>query len=298
MKLFKKLFGTDKRRESRVISNWQPFIFPSDIEKPQSLGVFTSSDLSDAWSSVYMAKALQDAYPGIQIHFVAHQEVFELAGFLPWAPEMHIYSGDPGSPEPLPPSELLFFCPCPGEDFLKFVEKASPKASVSSVDHPAVNIRVKTAADVFPDKIHGILNVLKMKTRTDWKPVVPRILAEKASAILSPVSHRTLPYILATEAAASIFDKKRAEVPLKIVLVDGRNSNVPLDTGEGTIAGIVAGASAVATTHRDLWIHARALGIPVIGLDRKGTFTGWGGEPATGDTQFLEQWARLIRHGW
>ena len=98
--------------------------------------------------------------------------------------------------------------------------------------------------------------------------------------------------------SAAIFEKKRAEVPLKIVIVDGKSSNIPPDTSEGIIAAMVAGASAVATTENDLWIHARALGIPVIGLDRKGSFAGWGGTPATGDTQFLEQWAALIRLGW
>lgn len=245
-----------------------------------------------------MAKALQDAYPGIPIHFVAHQDVFELAGFLPWTPEMHIYSTDSGSPDPFPPEDLLLFNTHPGDDLLRFVEKTSPMACISSIDHPAVNIIVKTASAVFPDNVHGIMNVLKLKTSMNWKPGVPRVLADKASTILSPVSHRTLPYILATEDASAIFKRKRAEVPLKIVLVDGNTTNIPPETSEGIRAALVAGASAVATTSRNLWIHARALGIPVIGLDRKGAFSGWGSEPATGDTQFLEQWASLIRLGW
>ncbi|MCK5131514.1 MAG: hypothetical protein KAR40_05115 [Candidatus Sabulitectum sp.] len=296
MKLIKKLFG--RRRESKVLSNWNNFRFPSDILRPQSVGVFTSSDTSEAWSAVYMAKALQDAYPDIPVHFAAHQDVNELAGFLPWTPEMHIYSGDPGLVDPMLPEGVLLFCAQPGDELLRFIEKTSPLACISSVKHPAVNIRIKTITDVFPDNVHGIMSVLKMKVDTSWKPSVPRVLADKASAILSPVSHRTLPYILATEAASSIFEKKRAEVPLKIVTLDGKNSNIPPETSEGIIAAMVAGASAVATTRRDLWVHARALGIPVIGLDRKKAFTGWGSEPATGDTQFLEQWATLIRRGW
>lgn len=296
MKLLDKLFC--KRREAKVSSNWSNFRFPSDILEPESVGVFASSDLSDAWSSVYMAKALQDAYPGIPVHFVVHQDVSELAGFLPWKPEMHIYSGNPGSPDPITPEGVLFFSTSPGDNLLKFIEKASPLACISSIEHPAVNIRIKTMTDVFPDNVHGIMNVLKMRTDVNWKPTVPRILAEKASTILSPVSHRTLPYILATEATSAIFERKRAEVPLKIVLVDGKSTNIPLETSEGIRAALVAAASAVATTDRNLWIHARALGIPVIGLDRKDAFRGWGSEPATGDTQFLEQWASLIRLGW
>ena len=296
MKLIQKLFG--KRREAKVTSNWNEFRFPCDILKPESVGVFSSADISDMWSAVYMLKALQNAYPDIPVHFVVHHDTFELAGFLPWTPEIHLYSGDPGILDPELPEGVLFFCPSPGNELLRFIEKSSPTACISYEEHPAVNIRIKTATDLLPDNIYGIMNVLKLKTEESWKPVVPRILAEKASAILSPVSHRTLPYILATEAAAMIFEKKRAEVPLKIVIVDGKGSNIPTETSQGIIAAMVAGASAVATTSRDLWIHSRALGIPVIGLDRRGTFSGWGGEPATGDTQFLEQWSALIRHGW
>ena len=296
MKFVKKLFG--RRREAKVSSKWNDFRFPLDILKPESVGVFSSSDVSEAWSAVYMAKALQDAYPNIPVHFASHQKVSELAGFLPWTPKMHVYKGDPGSTDPKPPEGVLLFCPEPGEELLKFVDVVSPLACVSSAKHPAVNIRIKIATNIFPGNVHGMMNVLKMKVDTDWKPAVPRVLADEASSILSPVSHRTLPYILATEAAAAIFEKKRAEVPLKIVLIDGKGSNIPSDTSEGIIAAIVAGASAVATTRRDLWIHARALGVPVIGLDRKKAFSGWGSEPATGDTQFLEQWATLIRVGW
>jgi len=292
----KNLFG--RRREAKVSSNWNDFRFPSDVLSPESVGVFTSSDISEAWSAVYMAKALQDGYHGIPIYFAAHQKVVELAGFLPWTPKMHVYSSDMGTLDPALPDGLLLFSPSPGDDLLKFVQKITPLACVSSAKHPAVNIRVKTTADAFPEKIYGMMEILKLKVNTAWKPVVPGVLADKASAILSPVSHRTLPYILATEAAAAVFEKKRAEVPLKIVVVDGKNSNIPAGTGAGIIAAMVAGASAVATTSRDLWIHARALGIPVIGLDRKDSFTGWGGDPATGDTQFLEQWASLIRQGW
>ncbi len=296
MNFIKNLFG--RRREAKVSSSWNDFKFPSDVLSPESVGVFTSSDISEAWSAVYMAKALQDVYPGIPIHFAAHHKMSELAGFLPWTPKMHVYNGDMGTLDPELPDGLLLFSPIPGDDLLKFVQKIAPLACVSSAKHPAVNIRIKTTADAFPEKVYGIMEILKLKVDTDWRPVVPGVLADKASAILSPVSHRTLPYILATEAASAVFEKKRAEVPLKIVVVDGKSSNVPTDTGEGIIAAMVAGASAVATTSRVLWVHARALGVPVIGLDRKDSFTGWGGDPATGDTQFLEQWASLIRQGW
>jgi len=297
VKFIRNLFG--KRRVTRVSSNWSDFKFPSDILEPEAVGVFSPSGISPAWSAVYMARVLQNVYSGIPVHFVAHSSVAELAGFLPVIPQMHIYTNDPGSVDPGVPEGVLMFSPQPEDDLLRFVEKVPPLACVSFQEHPAVNIRVKTGSDViFPDGIYELMKVLKMETDTVWKPTVPGVLAEKASAVLSPVSHRTLPYILATEAAANVLERKRAEVPLKIVAVDGKSTVIPPDTSVGLLAAMVAGASAVATTDRDLWIHARALGIPVIGLDRKGVFSGWGGEPAPGDTKFLEQWATLIRIGW
>jgi hypothetical protein len=296
VKMFKKLFSS--KRETKVSSNWNDFRFPCDIMKPDSVGVFSSRDISDVWLSVYMARALQGAYPGTPIHFVVHQDVHEIAEFLPFTPEFHLYGSDPGFPDPALPGQVLYFSANPGDDFLRFIEKANPLACVSCMEHPSVNIRVKTDATAYLDMIHSIMSVLDLTPPQDWKPAVPRLLAGKAAAILSPVSHRTLPYILATEAAAAILDKKRAEIPLKIVITDGRNSGIPSETGMGIIAAIVAAASAVVTTDRDLWIHAQALGVPAIGIDRKGTFKGWGSEPAAGETQFIEQWASLIRRGW
>ncbi len=297
MKFIRDLFG--KRRVTRVSSNWSDFNFPSDVTEPEAVGVFSSSDISSAWSAVYMASVLQNVYPSIPVHFVTHSSVAELAGFLPVTPQMHIYTGDPGSVDPEIPEGVLMFSPQPEDSLLRFVEKASPLACVSTQKNPAVNIIVKIGSDtVLPHSIYELMKVLKMEADTAWKPVVPGVLAEKASSVLSPVSHRTLPYILATEAAANVLEKKRAEVPLKIVLVDGKTTVIPPETSVGLLAAMVAGASAMVTTDRNLWIHARALGIPVIGLDRKGVFSGWGGEPAPGDTMFLEQWATLIRVGW
>ncbi len=296
MKIFRKLFGN--RRQERVSSNWNEFTFPGDVNNPSSVGVFASSEVSSIWSAVYMARALQESYPDTTLHFVVHRDLAEIAGFLPWKPEIHVYDSDPGAAEPEVPGEMLLFVAEPDDELLRFVEKSSPAACVSFADHPAVNIQVKIEEELLPGAIGNMMQVLKLKSIDKWVPEAPAILSEKASAILSPVSHRTLPYILATEAVASILEKKRAEIPLKLVITDGKTSSIPPGTDQPLMAAIVAGASAVITTNRDIWIHASALRIPVIGLDRKGTFKGWDREAVTGDTQFLEEWAALIRRGW
>lgn len=296
MKIFRKLFGN--RRQERVSSSWNEFTFPGDVNKPSSVGVFAASGVSHIWSAVYMARALQESYPDTPLHFAVHRDLAEIAGFLPWKPEIHIFDNDPGITEPGLPGDMLLFAAEPEEELLRFVEKSSPSACVSFMDHPAVNIQVKIEEELLPGAIGSMMQVLKLKNSGKWIPEAPAILSEKASAILSPVSHRTLPYILATEAVASILEKKRAEIPLKLVITDGKTSNIPPGTDQPLLAAIVAGASAVITTDRDIWIHATALRVPVIGLDRKGTFKGWDREAATGDTQFLEEWAALIRRGW
>lgn len=298
MKFIKELFK--KRKSVKVSSNWNDFKFPTDILEPELLGVFSSADISEAWASIYMAKALQVAYPNKQIHIVIHQSVAELVDFLPWTPLLHVYTNSSHSFNPPLPESILFFSPAPGDELLSFINNYKPSACVSFQKHPAVNVTIKIADEskIYPEKINEMMKVLKLEIDNAWKPSVPNILSEKAASILSPVSHRTLPYIFATEAAAQILEKKRAEVPLKIVIVDGKASNIPPETGNGMLAAMVGGASAVATTRLDLWIHAKAQGIPVIGIDRKDQFIGWGGEPAQGDTKFLENWANLIRTGW
>lgn len=296
MKVLKRFFR--KGRSEKVSSSWNDFIFPGAVENPHAVGVFASPGVSGIWSAVYMARALQESYTDTPLHFVVHRDFMETAGFLPWKPEIHVYDNDSGSVDPVIPEGILLFTTEPGDDLLRFVEKSTPSACVSMVDHPAVNIRVKIEEGPFPGSIGKMMSVIGLKAPEHWVPEAPALLSEKASAILSPVSHRTLPYILATEAAASILEKKRAEIPLKLVITDGKTSNIPPDTDNPLMAAIVAGASAVITNDRDLWVHASALRVPVIGLDRKGVFTDWDREAAAGDTQFLEQWAALIRRGW
>jgi len=296
VRVFRNLFGG--RREARVTAGWNDFVFPGDIMNPKAVGVFATPGVSGIWSAVYMARALQESYGDIPVHFIVHRDFCDIAGFLPWTPEIHLFTGDPGTPEPPLDEGVLVFATEPGEEFLRFVEKAAPLACVSCVEHPSVNIQVKTEDNTFPGAVWKMMAVLDLKGADQWLPEAPAILSEKASALLSPVSHRTLPYILATEAAAAILERKRAEVPLKLVIADGKTSNIPPETDNALIAAIVAGASAVITTERDLWVHAVALGVSVIGLDRKGLFTGWSNEAARGESQFLEHWASLIRRGW
>ncbi len=296
MKILKKLFGG--RRESRVRSSWNDFRFPGNVLKPGAVGVFASPGVSGIWSAVYLARALQESYSDIPIHFIAHMDYAPLAGYLPWTPELHTYGSDPSKLEPETEQGVLLFASEPGDELLRAVEKISPGACVSLVEHPSVNIQVKIETAPFPVSIGSMMSVLGLSFPEGWLPEPPMVLSEKASAILSPVSHKTLPYILATEDAADILEKKRAEVPLKLVIVDGKSSNIPPETDQALLAAIVAGASAVVTTDRDLWIHSVALKIPVIGLDRRGTFTGWDSQVSRGESQFLEQWASMIRRGW
>lgn len=282
----------------RVSSSWNDFTFPESVMNPSSVTVFAAPGVSGSWSAIYMIRALQETYGDIPVHLVIRRDLADLAGFLPWKPEMHVFDGNPSVTDPPVPEGTLLFSTEPDDALIRFVEGSRPSACVSTEDHPAVNIQVRVEEKLLPGRIQVMMGVLGMQGYGNWVPEAPPVMAEKASAILSPVSHRTLPYILSTEAAASILEKKRAEIPLKLVITDGKSSNIPPDTDQPLIGAIVAGASAVVTTDPELWVHSTALGIPVIGLDRKGIFSGWDDEPSTGETQFLEKWADLIRKGW
>ncbi|HOP26718.1 MAG TPA: hypothetical protein PLM22_02165 [Candidatus Sabulitectum sp.] len=296
MRFLKRLFG--EKRGKRLSSTLRTFTFPENVRNPGAVGVFAPAEAGGVWSSLYMARALQESYRNTPVHLVIHRDYQEMAGFLPWKPEIHVYEGDHGSPSPEAPPDILLFSTEPDDGLSAYVEGTQPSACVSFREHPAVNIRVRMQNEPLPGAVNGMMSVLGLAGFGAWKPEAPSILSDKAAAILSPVSHRTLPYMLATEEAAGILEKKRAEIPLKLVITNGKNPGIPADTGPSLMAAIVAGSSAVITTERDLWLHGTALGIPVIALDRKGSFTGWDSEPATGETQFLEQWAALIRRGW
>ena len=88
------------------------------------------------------------------------------------------------------------------------------------------------------------------------------------------------------------------EIPLKLVQSSGKDSLVEgLD--RNVRAALVQEASVIATDEPDLWVEALFLRVPVVGLDRKGTFPAWGEQrPASDRVEFLETWESLITQGW
>jgi hypothetical protein len=156
-------------------------------------------------------------------------------------------------------------------------------------------VKVQTTSQ--PDRLFTMCEILGIEPDREWSPSVPSCYVSSAAAILAPVSGRALPYIAATTAAAILLEKRRAEIPVRMVIVEGKRREIP-EVSRGVMAAIAGGASAVATTDSGLWLKAHALNVPVVGLDTDGRFPDWGGAPARNDDEFSTQWADLLRTGW
>jgi hypothetical protein len=130
-----------------------------------------------------------------------------------------------------------------------------------------------------------------------WKPVLLKADLSKASAILAPVSGRFLPFIAAGEDALQVLKRAGAEIPLRVITVEGRNCELPKE-GAAVRAAVVSSASAVVAGSPGLWAEACALGVPAVGLDPDGCFPPWGRTPAGSRGELLEHWSDLLRQGW
>jgi hypothetical protein len=288
-----------RRLERRVEKSWEPFRFPEVFRRPESVTVFCGSDAAACWPGVYLACSLQKHYRDSGIHLVLHESMADLVSTLPWEPSVHTYSSDPGQlSSPVPGGTLLFSASPDPPGLPEAVLSVAPALAAAPEGCESANVRLRLRAERYPDIVYGMCDALGIPPDRKWRPTVPPRLSEEAARILAPVSNRTLPYILGTAQAAGILEARRAELPLRLVLVDGKGRDLPEDTPEGVLMAVVAGASAVVTDRDRIWVHAAALGIPVVGYDRRSCFQPWGKTPSRGETGLVEDWAELLRRGW
>ncbi len=288
-----------KRLEKRVERNWEPFRFPEVFRNPEAVTVFCGQGPAGTWPGIYLACSLQKHYRNASHHLVLHESQAETASTLPWEPVVHTYSASPGQlSAPVPQGSILFSASAGSEGLAEAVLSLAPALSAGPEGCDAANVRLRVNAGRFPDRVYGMCHALGITPDMKWRPSVPGRLVESASRILAPVSHRALPYILATSHAADILERRKAELPLRLVLLDGKNRDVPEDVTQGVLMAVVSGASAVIADRDPVWTVANALGVPVVGCDRKGVFQPWGKPPSKGETGLMEDWAELLRRGW
>lgn len=288
-----------KRLERRVGRSWEPFRFPEVFRRPEHVTVFCGSDAGSCWPGVYLACSLQKHYRDSGLHLVLHESMADLVSTLPWEPSVHTYSSDPGQlSSPVPGGTLLFAASPDPPGLPEAVLSMAPALAVAPEGCESANVRLRLQADRYPDIVYGMCEALGIPPDRKWRPSVPPRLSDEAARILAPVSNRTLPYILGTAQASGILEGRRAELPLRLVLLDGKGRDLPEDTPEGVLMAVVAGASAVITDRDRIWVHACALGIPAVGYDRRSCFHPWGRTPSRGESGLVEDWAELLRRGW
>jgi hypothetical protein len=277
--------------------------FPDVLNSPLKVAVFSGRNREDIWAALFLMHTLQKNFPETGHFLICRETDAELTEMLSWLPDLIFYGDSPISAtvemgEKLGSDAVLFYPydTMDGED-ANFIIGTGVGVCVSTANDPVVNLSVRIECSRQPEAIYSMCDTLRIVADRSWTPSIPSTYIERASAILAPVSGRALPYIVATTAAANIMEKNRCEIPVRMIVVEGKRSEIP-DVTRGVMAAVVGGASAVATTDEWLWLKARALEVPTVGLDRRGVFPDWGVEPAFTDGDFLLQWADLLRRGW
>jgi hypothetical protein len=292
-----------KRSARRNLHSRRLLHLPDDLRDPRVLAVLSGRRREDIWAPLFLMNTLQKHFPDNTHVLVCREADTELAGVLRWMPETIGYDGTPSSAadrarELMGEGGILFHpYPVMDSESAAFIASSGVPVCVSTATDPVANITVRVGEGRQPERLYRMCEILGITPERDWNPAVPDSFVSGAASILAPVSGRALPYIAATTAAAAILEKRRAEIPVRMVIVEGKRSEIPEIT-RGIMAAIVGGASAVATTDPGLWLKAHALKVPVVGLDLNGRFPDWGDKPAADEGGFLAGWTELLRRGW
>jgi hypothetical protein len=279
---------------------------PDDLLDSNGFLLLAGSLESNVWPVVYMANTLQREFPEKNLTVICSSRDSRLFNMLRIRPSVHVYTGRPEIPDSIE-----------GKSFTEKTLLIYPYANVHSemerilcrthcgirmapLNHssPYINFRVKTESVVYPDILSQMCGAVGIKYDVNWRPSLTKKLEKAAERMMAPVSGRMLPYIVTTSSAISILEKSRAEIPLRTILLSGKNSEFSkIDRDMKT--AIIADASAVVTDSDDLWGDACAFGIPAVGLDKSDSFIKWSDrEPASNESDFVESWVKLLKKGW
>lgn len=288
-----------RRRLASLLEDRPMIHLPHDLRDPGLVGVFCSGGEEKIWAALYMARALTEAYGGDSLHAYCPHRDRELMASVVATDRIHGVPDPAAGPgeEDSPPSILFYpYCDVPLDTAVRLASLRRPVAGMA--EHPVVGLRVRmTGGYRLPGAVEEMCRLLEIPFPRDWRPEVPRNDTARAEALLAPVSGHAMPYIAATSGAADILRSAGVEIPLKMVLMDSEKS--PVGGAErGVRAAAVAGASAVVTDSPVVWSDACALGVPVVGLDRRGAFPDWDREPASDEESFVAAWKDLLREGW
>lgn len=279
---------------------------PADIRDPKGLVLYSGPMESDVWPALFVAHSLQRNFSDTELTVIAPARDYRLFNMLSWRPDVFCYEGRPSIPPEMAPDRLddgsLLFYPYSRviDSDLQLLDRISCGIRIAPLDEPSpqINLTVRTESPYFPEKLQQMFAILDMEYDAEWRPAVTTQAEHAAAQRMSPVTGRTMPYIVTTDNALAILEKSRAEIPLRTISLAGRKCEfIQLDREIKT--AIVAGAKAVATDNDDLWGDACAFDVPAVGLDRQGNFIKWHGKTASREEDgFVEAWVELLKRGW
>lgn len=282
-------------------SDSRTFAFPTVLEAPSTVAVVVGPEPGDIWTGLILLNNLIRHYSGAEIIAVVPDEEVDLLNLLPRVPSASPYGRDrhSGGARLIGGASegTIAFCVSSGRAASRLLEQTGARVRVSAVRTASANLEVRLSPRPVPEIVHGMCEALGISPDRSWKPVSLPDDSARASQILAPVSGRSLPYIAADGGMLRVMRRLGAEIPLRVVEVSGRGSAVASE-GRAVRAAVTAGASAVLADTGGLWAEAGALGVPVVGLDRRGTFPDWGREPARSASDLSAHWAALLRQGW
>ncbi|NLP04727.1 hypothetical protein GX411_02085 [Candidatus Fermentibacteria bacterium] len=293
-----------------LLSRWMPklhkadspaFAFPSALEAPSAIAVVVGTEPGDIWAGLLLMNNLIRHYACAEITAVVPEEELDLLNLLPRLPLASPYGRDRIAVgerwKGCAGDGSVAFCVSSGRAASGLLQRTGARVRVSAVRTASANLEVRLSPRPVPETVHGMCEALGISPDRSWKPVSLPDDSARASEILAPVSGRSLPYIAADGGMLRVMRRFGAEIPLRVVQVSGRESAVASE-GRAVRAAVTAGASAVLADTRGLWAEAGAFGVPVVGLDRRGSFPDWGREPARSASDLSAQWTTLLRQGW
>ncbi len=298
-KTLRKSPGT-RKLNSRIIH------LPDDLLNPDGFLLIAGTVESDIWPAVYMANTLQREFPDKKLTVICSSRDNRLFNVLRIRPSVHSYARHPDIPDTIKgksfSDKTLLVYPYANirSEMKRIFDRTSCRVRMAplKISSQYINFRIKTESDVYPDILSQMCSAVGMKYDTDWRPSLTIKLEKAAERIMAPVSGRMLPYIVTTSSAISILEKSRAEIPLRTILLSGKNSEFS-EMDRYTKTAIIADASAVLTDSDDLWGDACAFSIPAVGLDKSNSFIKWTDiKPASNESDFIKAWIKLLKKGW
>lgn len=275
---------------------------PDDLLSPERIAILAGSSGFDSWAALFLANSVARSLPGTAIEMILPADDVDVPSLLDVPPAVTVYGTGRGSgassPARIPDVGILMVVSeFPDASIRPIAKRYRDAIRIYTRPDEDANLVFNLKAMPVPERMYELSKLLGACPDASWRPSMPRGEMARASSLLSPVSGSVLPYMASTGRVADILRRHGAELPMRVVSMDSKEGPVAGQPAS-VKAAVIAGATVVATDDPVHWAQASAMGIPVIGLDRKAVFPNWGTPPSRDAQGLADTWAELLRTGW